>query len=168
MQVWTRVFSSQATLAGSLVLRCLRKPKSRSHVSWCSGRWGSSAVRKYVRVAGLAGISRNLGKGGCHQVFQTILIPCEGAHQCTDGFLPPTWGPRRFAVRCTHCGWNWSSAPDIYRPRSRRGDWQLGANTVQRSRTDLRRGRECTVGPVGCGDTPVNHFTASGVHALQR
>ena len=31
----------------------------------------------------------------------------------------------------------------------------------------LRWERECTDGPVGCGDTPVNHFTASGVHAQQ-
>ena len=66
----------------------------------------------------------------------------------------------------THCGWNWSSAPDIYRPAAQEaiGNWCKHCAKVE---DRLKAGRECTVGPVGCGFTPVSHFTASGVHAQQ-
>ena len=66
----------------------------------------------------------------------------------------------------THCGWNWSSASDIYRPAAQEaiGNWCKHCAKVE---DRLKAGKECTVGPVGCGFTPVNHFTASGVHAQQ-
>ena len=143
------------------------------------GRWGSSAVRKYVRVAGLAGISSNLAREVVIRSFKpssdlvkvnTSAAAAASTHE----------GPTPFAVRCqasgrlhvvrdhvsTHCGWNWSSAPDIYRPAAQEaiGNWCKHCAKVE---DRLKAGRECTVGPVGCGFTPVNHFTTSGVHAQQ-
>ena len=102
------------------------------------GRWGSSAVRKYVRVAGLAGISRNLANEVVIKSFKpsTDLVKVNTSAQTGASTHE---GPTPFAVRCqasgrlhvvrdlvsTHCGWNWSSAPDIYRPAPQEaiGNW---------------------------------------------
>ena len=145
-QVWTRAFSSQATLAGSRVLRCLPEAQVEEPRIMVFGRWGSSAVRKYVRVAGLAGISSNLAR---EVVIRSFKPSSDLVKVNTSAGAAATTheGPTPFAVRCrasgratcregprVHALW----LELVFRPghipaSCTRGDWQL-VQTLCKSR----------------------------------